>query len=97
MIKELKTEFDGIGEVKGYFFKQILRNKKSYLYEVVNKETDAKHYEVFRKKLHNIFDPKTKKKLSGQVVTYPKSKAFGVSAWTSRDFIKAVDTYESLT
>lgn len=97
MIRELKTEFDGIGEVRGYSFKQILKNKKAYLYEVANKETNSKHYEVFKRTIYKIYDFREKKILNERAVTYPKSKVFGVWAWTSKDYLRAVDIYEGLT
>jgi len=97
MTKELKQEFDGAGEVRGYSFKQILKSPKAYLYEVTIPETDQKHYEIFKRTISKLYDFCTKEKIEEKTVLYPKSKSFGVWAWTSKDFLKAVDIYESLT
>ncbi|MBU0476141.1 MAG: hypothetical protein KKF62_18495 [Bacteroidetes bacterium] len=97
MTKELNQEFDGIGEVRGYLFKQILKKPKAYLYEVTNQETDQKHYEIFKRTISKLYDFGAKERIEEKAVVYPKSKSFGIWAWTSKDFIKAVDIYESLT
>ena len=86
-MKELKEEFIGIGEVRGFFFKQIFNNGYAYLYEITNPEANSKHYEVFERVENEVFD----------CVSYPKSKAFGVWAWCIHDYDKARKKFEELT
>ena len=69
-MKLLKTQFQGIGEVKGYLFTQIRQTDKAFLYEV--RSNEGKHCEVFFKKANHRFG----------CVSYPTSKAFGIWAWT---------------
>lgn len=86
-MKQLEIEFDGTGEVKGFHFKQIRANDYAYLYEVTFVETDKKHYEVFKKVINTQFDN----------ISYPKSKSFGLWAWTIMSFEKALEKFELLT
>jgi hypothetical protein len=70
-MKQLQKEFEGIGEVKGYSFKQIQEIKGVlYVYEV--KGFGATHYEVFKHVENGRFN----------CVSYPRSTVFGVSAWS---------------
>ena len=71
-MKELKQYFEGRGEEKGYIFWQLERTKHGYLYKVTHSDTKKPHYEVFRRRENNRFG----------VVSYPKSNAFGLWAWT---------------
>jgi hypothetical protein len=73
-MKELKKQFDGIGEVKGYKFTQICKTSKGFLYEVSSGGVIT-HYEVFKRKINTRFDCES----------YPSSKAFGVWAWTYKN------------
>lgn len=84
MITELENCFvaEGIAEVNGFKFTQLKANQYAYLYEV---ETDASvHYEVFERKLTPIAIDFQKKIFSDTdfKVVYPKSREFGISAWT---------------
>ena len=83
-MKELKPQFDGIGEVSGYQFLQIRSAEWGFLYEV--SLGSRKHYEVFKRRLNRRF----------ATVSYPSSKAFGVWAWTFIDFDLAKDRFEEL-
>lgn len=83
-IKELRAEFNGIGEVKGYSFKQLARTKLGYIYEVTSNE-GAKHYEVFRRKVNNQYN----------CITYPSSKGFGIYAWTTSSLLHAQERLNS--
>ena len=69
-MKELKSYFVGIGQVKGYVFNQIKATKYAYLYEV--SENNIIHYEVFKRYENTLYD----------CVSYPTDKAFGIWAWT---------------
>lgn len=86
-MKELKTEFIGIGEVRGFQFKQLRANGYAYLYEVLNPEEKVPHYEVFERVENEIFN----------CVSYPKSKSFGVWAWCVKDYNKACLKFDEIT
>jgi len=76
-MRELKTEFDGRGEVKGFKFRQISKTDRGYIYSV---DFDGKtHYETFKRVENTRFD----------TVSYPTSKAFGIWAWSNTDLDKA--------
>ena len=82
-MKELEITFEGTGEVKGYSFLQLNRNSKGYIYEVSNSfET---HYEVFQRKENHQYN----------VVSYPKSNAFGVWAWTCLSKETAINKFNN--
>lgn len=83
IIKELPTEFKGIGEVRGFFFTQIRATERGYLYSV--KYCGAVWYEVFQRKV-NQFDG----------VSYPKSKSFGKWAWSYMSLERALNKLDSL-
>ena len=85
-MKELKNEFVGIGEVKGFIFKQLHANGYVYLYEVTNPNDVKPHYEVFERVENIVFN----------CVSYPKSKSFGIWAWCISDYDKAVKKYEEI-
>lgn len=86
-MKELKTEFIGIGEVRGFTFKQLNANGYAYMYEVKNPDEQSSHYEVFERVENTAFD----------CVSYPKSKSFGVWAWCIKDYEKAYKKYDEIT
>ena len=69
-MRELKSYFVGIGQVKGYIFNQIKATKYAFLYEV--SENNVIHYEVFKRKENTMYD----------CISYPTNKAFGKWAWT---------------
>lgn len=71
-MRELPMEFVGVGEVRGFRFRQIARTDVGYVYEVVMPESGLRHYEVFRRMENERFG----------CVSYPKSKSFGAWAWT---------------
>ena len=77
-MKELQKEFIGKGEVHGFKFTQLERTNKAYLYKVdVNGQI---HFEIFKRR----------ENLRYGNVSYPTSKAFGIWAQTTRDFVKAI-------
>lgn len=86
-MKELRKEFVGIGEVRGFVFKQLHMNEYAYVYEVKNPEQNSPHYEVFERVENLQFD----------CVSYPKAKSFGVWAWCLKDYDKAMLKYGKIT
>lgn len=76
--------FDGIGEVKGHKFRQISSTDKAFLYEVIG--SNGKYYKVFKKRKNARFGN----------VSYPKSKSFGVWAWTFQSIGMAKMKYNEL-
>ena len=83
-MKELKKEFLGIGEVRGYKFSQISQTSRAFIYEV--SFGDGRHYEVFKKRLN---------KRHG-CVSYPTSKGFGIWAWTYDELEVAIEKFNQL-
>ena len=79
----LKKEFVGRGEVKGFNFSQISKTNWGFLYEVNTGHTI--YYEVFKKKVNTQYD----------CVSYPRSKSFGIWAWTTTDIKQANKILES--
>jgi hypothetical protein len=85
-MKELQIDFNGKGEVLGYTFKQLKKSPYSYLYEVKNEDTGVVHYEVFKRKENTQFD----------CVSYPRSKSFGLWAWTVTNLDLAIEKFDDL-
>lgn len=85
-IKELRSSFEGVGEVKGFSFDKVLENGRAYVY-AVSYDGVASHYEVFERRVNDRFG----------VVSYPKSNAFGDWAYTCHRFCDAMRRYEELT
>ena len=83
-MKELKSYFVGIGQVKGYVFNQIKSTKYAYLYEV--SENNVIHYEVFKRLENTMYD----------CVSYPTDKAFGIWAWTCGTLERAEDKFNEI-
>ena len=83
-MKELRKQFTGIGEVKGYEFTQISTTSTGFLYEV--NQNGLTYYEVFKRVENTRF----------AVVSYPSSKAFGVWAWRYRDLQQAQNKLNTL-
>ena len=84
-LKELPFSFDGRGEVKGFTFIQVKRSKLAYIYKVLD-TFGNQWYEVFKRRENARF---------GQIA-YPKSKAFGIWAWSARTIEKANERFEKL-
>ena len=85
-MKELPTEFEGRGEVKGYNFKQVQRTDFGCIYEVTDTINGKVHYEVSRR-LEN--------RLHG-CVSSPSIKSFGLWAWTYSDLESAQKKLDEL-
>lgn len=82
-IKELPIEFEGKGEVKGYYFTQIGKSDKAYIYAV----DGGKHFEVFKRQVNRRFSQES----------YPNSESFGIWSWTYRSYERALEKFEHLT
>jgi len=83
-MKELRTEFHGIGEVRDYQFTQIRVADKGFIYEV---DYDGHiHYEVFKRVVNRRF----------ACVSYPSSESFGKWAWTYASLERALGKFEEL-
>lgn len=97
MIQKLDKNFIGTGEVSRFKFRQLLNTTNGYLYEVVDGNTY--HYEVFKIKISPVcIDFKNRIYSDSEFKeVYPKSKDFGVWAWTYRDIIIANEKLESFT
>jgi hypothetical protein len=83
VIKELPLEFTGTGEVRGFFFTQIKRTDKGFIYSVMYH--NAVWYEVFKRKTNQFGG-----------ISYPKSKSFGVWAWCFGSLDEAQSKLDSL-
>ena len=79
MLRELPVEFVGVGEVRGFLFRQVARTMFGYIYEVRVPGKGESHYEVFRRMENARFG----------CVSYPKSKSFGAWAWCCDSLAKA--------
>lgn len=90
-IHELEKTFISKGEVKGVSFTQVARTDFGYIYEVEG------YYEVFERKLSAVCIDFKKRIYSDTEfkVRYPKAKDFGVWAWTTKDYAKALVYLES--
>lgn len=78
-MKELSKNFEGKGEVRNFFFKQVECTVHGYIYKVSHPDAKKPHYEAFRRKVNERF----------QSVSYPKSTAFGRWAWTCTTLAEA--------
>jgi len=81
-MKQLKTEFEGTGQVKGYNFSQIKATDNAFMYEVSSNNTI--HYEVFKRKENRRYD----------CISYPSDKSFGVWAWTCINLERAEEKFK---
>lgn len=73
-MRKLKKEFDGIGEVRGFHFRQIHEGDKFYIYEVTEPELGTQtRYEVVAKTYNQLYDCES----------YPGSKSFGLKGWSA--------------
>ena len=84
-MKQLEKQFVGKGQVRGFLFTQIKKNEKAYIYEV--QDGSVLRYEVFKHKENNRFG----------CVTYPRDKSFGIWAFTTDSYERALQIYEDLS
>lgn len=83
-IQELKTNFVGRGQVKGFIFTQVNKRNCGYIYKV---ETNSgTHYEVFKRKINTKFN----------CISYPSDKQFGISAWCCSSYERALFILDEL-
>jgi hypothetical protein len=80
---ELPTSFIGRGEVKGYQFNQVRRSNEAYIFEVYD-TFGNRWYEVFKRVIDTRFNK----------IAYPKSKSFGISAWTAKTLPIAEERFQ---
>lgn len=81
----LKNTFIGRGEVKGFEFTQLFATSSAFCYKVVS-EHGSEHYEVFRHIVNKKYN----------CVSYPKSKSFGVWAWSFYSYDRSMVKFNSL-
>ncbi len=84
-MRELKDQFEGKGEVKGFTFTQIKKTENGYIYKV-EREGYPTRFEVFKRRINKQFD----------CVSYPKSKSFGIWAWCCRSICRANQILEEI-
>lgn len=69
-ITPLSVYFKGKGEVNGKTFTQVRKSANGFIYRV---ESEGNmYYEVFERRINSRFEK----------VSYPRSKSFGMWAWT---------------
>lgn len=98
MIVELEKEFVGTGEVSGVNFKQISSSDRAFLYSRCEDDGDTS-FEVFLRKLTPMcidFDNRVYSEVDFKEM-YPKSKDFGVWAWSYMSINKAEEKFQQLT
>lgn len=83
-MKELREEFIGKGQVRGFRFTQVKKTEFGYIYEIDTKNTT--HYEVFKRVYNSRYN----------CISYPSSKAFGIWAWTTNCLGKANNILEDI-
>jgi hypothetical protein len=83
-MKELKKEFVGKGQVKGFVFTQLEKSTYGYVYKV--NTGDNIFYEVLCHKENKRYN----------CVSYPTNKAFGVWAWAYSNLEKAINKLDDI-
>lgn len=91
-LKELPLEVTGgAREVKGTVFKQLEASPQGYIYEAYPEgSTVCTHYEIFERKENH------QDRFNIHQISYPKSNAFGVWAWTTTDKDHAYEIFNAL-
>lgn len=98
MIQKLEKVIEGTGEVSGFTYTFAKETDKAYIYEATSEE-GGRHYEVFEKKITPIcldFENRIYSETEFKEI-YPKAKDFGIWAFTSTDFINALNRLNSIT
>lgn len=87
-MQQLKTQFVGRGEVKGFTFRCIEQVPGvAYIYAVhTNDPSHPEYFEVFKHSENSFL----------KRVAYPGSNSFGSWAWTFRDEVRARRKYANL-
>jgi hypothetical protein len=77
----------------GFIYTQVLREGNKAIYEQ-HVTPDLKYFEVF------IIRIRQEKIIAGKTIpageTFPKDEDFGYTAWTFRDYDRALNKYDSL-
>lgn len=91
-MKELELEFKGRAEVKNHLFTQKHFDGSWYIYQVQNLEypESKPHYEVFKRMEMKASPPF----IPEDLVRYPTSINFGVTAWTVKTLDQAFSIIE---
>lgn len=84
-LKELSIDFEGKGEVRGYYFKQLFKSDTAYMY--IKQQGGSVSYEVFKRIVNRQF----------KCISYPSSKQFGLTAWDYADYNKALKKFNELS
>lgn len=96
-MKTLSEQFEGTGEVRGTDFKRLQKSDTMFMYELTERETGQKRYEVFeirqQKASEAVLCGKTIKYEEKEL--YPKSKDFGIWAWCFTSYEKALKKFNN--
>jgi hypothetical protein len=97
MIKELVKEFTGVGEVKGFIFRQVEFTQQAYTYEVSC--GNKLYYEVFKRIKSPVCIDFEKRIYSDTEFKekYPNSNKFGKTAFTFKNKIDAINKMLDIT
>jgi len=93
---QLPITFDGTGEVAGSSFRLAKRTNTYLIYKVYN--LGSTYYEVFKIKCSPVcldFQNRIYSETEQKEV-YPKSKQFGITAWTTSTKQRAIEIGEAL-
>lgn len=96
-IKELENQFYGTGEVSDFKYRKLESNSSGFLYEVIL-DNKIVCYEVFNRKITPVcidFEKRIYSKTEFKVI-YPKSKDFGIWAWSYMKYDSAFEKFNSL-
>lgn len=85
VINDLKQDFTGVGQVRGFKFTQISKTDSGFMYEVDTGNTI--YYEVFKRRFNSRFN----------CISYPTNKAFSIWAWTTPRIIRAFEILNELS
>ena len=99
MITQLEKTFEGVGDVSGWTFRQLQNNGCAFIYERKDIETGVFHYEVFERTLAPLcidFEKRIYSDTDFKEV-YPKSSAFGNTAFCCSELIKAISIFNEIT
>lgn len=98
MIKLLEKTIIGGGEVKGFTYNQKFASQYAYIYEVISQDGTLSHFEIFERKNSPVCIDFANRIYSDTEFkeSYPKSKAFGVWAWTAKTLDKAWGRFNNL-
>jgi len=91
MTTKLERIIHGKGEVRGFVFTREFENEKGYVYRVDNGESI--HFEAFYKRERSIcldFEKRIYSETEKKEI-YPKSKDFGIWAWSVKSIQKGID------